>query len=381
MSNKLSPLALAMFKEKYQPVALAHQKEHKQLTIEELLDLYGNVQRQKGKSEKAIRESQFCIELFQEITRAKYADEVDYLCALNFCSALNVYPKNKKLIPELANKEGYEAIHLGFELRKETLSPARCLKIVQNVSSFMKFAMKMSQVEQNVFSGLMTKREVVSSKRYPFDDTHLYSIYQTKDYVEHSYLHPYYYWIPLLLRYSGARLNELCGLYDSNVIEIDNIPCIVINDALEGQRVKNNNSMRVIPVHSELIRLGFLEFVESKSGGRLFPELRMVDGYYSHNASKWFARRRAKLKLGKGLDCYSFRHRLITELRENDISFPTIMSIAGHLTGTEEKRLGDWYKSPTNQAYSHSLHPSVTRPVIESIDSSHTLHIRPYYER
>ena len=381
MNDNVNPLALAMFQSKYQPVALAHQKELKRLTITELLEQFESIQRNKGKSEKAIREFRFCIELLQELTGAKYADEIDYLCALNFCSALDVYPKNRKLIPELANKEGYEAIHLGFELGKETLSPARCLKIVQSISSFMMFAIKMSQVKQNVFSGLMTKREVVSGKRYQFDDTHLCSIYQMKDYVEHNYLHPYYYWIPLLLRYSGARLNELCGLYDSNVIEIDNIPCIVINDELEGQRVKNNNSMRVIPVHSELIRLGFLEFVESKSGGRLFPELRMVDGYYSHNASKWFARRRAKLKLGKGLDCYSFRHRLITELRENDISFPTIMSIAGHITSGEEKRLGDWYKSPTNQAYSHPLHPSVTHPVIESIDSSHTQHIRPYYER
>lgn len=381
MSKKLTPLALAMFQSQYQPVKLAHQKKFKRLTIDELWERYERVQREKGKSKKAIQESRFFVELLQELTEAHYLDEIDYECALNYKRALSVFPKNRKVIRELANTTGYSAIYRAHELGLDVISKSRSLKILQGNSSFANFAVNMDQIPRNVFSGLMTKREVVNGKRYQFDDTHLRSIYHMNDYLKHSYLHPYYYWIPLLLRYLGARLNELCGLYESNIIRIDNIPCVVINDDIEGQRIKNNNSMRVIPVHSELIRLGFLEFVESKSGGRLFPELRMVDGYYSHNASKWFARRRAKLKLGKGLDCYSFRHRFITELRENDISFPTIMSTAGHLTSAEEKRLGDWYKSPTNQAYSHPLPPSVTRPVIELIDSSHTQHIRPYFAR
>lgn len=381
MTKNVNALSLEMFKSKYQPIPLAHNKILKRLTIDELWERFECIKREEGKCEKAIQESRFFISLLKELTGANYPDEIDYDCALNFKRSISVYPKNRRRIPELADKEGFYAIHLGFKLGKETLSTARCLKIIQTTSSFMQFAVKMSQVTQNVFSGLMTKREVVSNKRYLFDDNQLHSIYSINEYLKHSYRHPYYYWIPLLLRYSGARLNELCGLHATNIVHIDSIPCIVINDAIKGQRIKNSNSVRVIPVHSELIRLGFLDFVDLSCEGRLFPELPLVNGYYSHNASKWFARRRAQLELGKGLDCYSFRHRFITELRQNDISFPTIMSIVGHVTSTEEKRLGDWYKSPTHQAYSHSLHPSVTQPVIESINSSHTKHIRPYYER
>ncbi|ALR93425.1 MULTISPECIES: site-specific integrase [Vibrio] len=371
----------AIFKAMYKPLESDNETASKQLTIDELKQELKRLQMEKGISDKSIEEFQFSTSLLQEITGVKYLRELSYKIALNYKRALSVYPKNRKRTPELADVEGYNAIYLAHELGKETLSPARCLKVLQNNSSLMEFGIKMEQISMNPFRGLMTKREVTSTRRKQFSDSHLNSIYHMDDYLNHSYLHPYYFWIPLLLRYLGARLNELCGLHASNIIQIDNIPSVVINDDIKGQRVKNNNSMRVIPLHSELIRLGFLEFVESKSGGRLFPELPLVKDYYSHNASKWFARRRTKLKLGKGLDCYSFRHRLITELRENDISFPTIMSIAGHITSSEEKRLGDWYKSPTNQAYSHPLHPSVTLPVIESIDSSHTQHIRPYYER
>lgn len=380
MAKTKSPLSSAIFRAMYKP--LENEIETAlQLTIDELKEEFKRLQIERGISDKSIQEFQFSTSLLQELTGAKYLRELSYKIVLNYKRTVLVYPKNRKRTPELADVEGYDAIYLAHELGKETLSPARCLKILQNNSSLVEFGIKMEQTSINPFRGLMTKREVMSTRRKLFNDAHLHSIFHMDDYMNHSYLHPYYYWIPLLLRYLGARLNELCGLHASNIIQIDNTPSVVINDEIEGQRVKNNNSMRVIPLHPELIRLGFLEFVESKSGGRLFPELPLFNGYYSHNASKWFARRRAQLNLGKGLDCYSFRHRLITELRENDISFPTIMSIAGHVTSVEEKRLGDWYKSPTNQAYSHPLHPSVTRSVIESIDSSHTQHIRPYFAR
>lgn len=52
MNNNVNPLALAMFQSKYQPVALAHQKELKRLTITELLEQFESIQRNKGKSEK-----------------------------------------------------------------------------------------------------------------------------------------------------------------------------------------------------------------------------------------------------------------------------------------------------------------------------------------
>ena len=58
--------------------------------------------------------------------------------------------------------------------------------------------------------------------------------------------------------------------------------------------LKNRSSQRDVPLHPELIRCGFLEYVENrrkKPGDRLFPELdRGSDGKWSSAYSKWMGR-------------------------------------------------------------------------------------------
>ncbi|WND02730.1 hypothetical protein QGN29_14355 [Temperatibacter marinus] len=83
------------------------------------------------------------------------------------------------------------------------------------------------------------------------------------------------YWVPLLLWYSGMRPSEACGLMTSDFLETSGTLCVVIRSNLMGN-IKKKTSLRVIPVHPELVRLGFKEFVlATHMAGRraLFPEL------------------------------------------------------------------------------------------------------------
>jgi integrase len=80
------------------------------------------------------------------------------------------------------------------------------------------------------------------------------------------------FWIPLMLLLSGARSSEIVGLGSEEVFIDCATPHFVL-DFTEVRRLKNAPSRRLVPIHSYLIKLGFLDFVaeRKKGGGRLFP--------------------------------------------------------------------------------------------------------------
>lgn len=83
------------------------------------------------------------------------------------------------------------------------------------------------------------------------------------------------YWVCLLIVYSGARLGEICGLQVTDVKQLHGIWYFELRHNTY-RRLKTPAAVRDIPLHSELIRLGFLQFIdELKSAGqtKLFPEL------------------------------------------------------------------------------------------------------------
>src|SRR6266567_2977140 len=88
------------------------------------------------------------------------------------------------------------------------------------------------------------------------------------------------FWLPLLALFTGARRSELAALAAENVdTQSYNVPVITITeDKKHRKRVKTRTSLRTIPLRSELLQLGFLEFAREvqERGGRqawLFPEI------------------------------------------------------------------------------------------------------------
>lgn len=69
------------------------------------------------------------------------------------------------------------------------------------------------------------------------------------------------YWVPLIGLYTGARIGELCQLRVED-IERDNTGAFIkISEEAPGATVKTEAGLRSVPVHSELVRLGFLDYV------------------------------------------------------------------------------------------------------------------------
>lgn len=159
----------------------------------------------------------------------------------------------------------------------------------------------------------------------------------------------YRYWIPRLAAYTGARVGELAQLYLDDFMIIDGHPCILIRANRPDQSIKTPSSERAIPIHSKLIAMGFLLFVErQRSLGhlRLFPELPKKEARgYSHVVSKWFCYFKKKLDWGERETLHGIRHAVATQLKRKEFSSDLVAGLLGHSHGSITfDRYGKEYK-------------------------------------
>ncbi len=151
------------------------------------------------------------------------------------------------------------------------------------------------------------------------------------------------YWLPLLGLFTGARQGELAPLTASDVTtdEASGISFITVSEDDErGTRLKTASSRRIVPLHPELIRLGFLGVVhgvrESHGGSALlFPLLKPGPrGGYAEAWSKWFGRYIRTLGIeNKSRVFHSFRHGFKDALRASGESEDINDALTGHSGG------------------------------------------------
>lgn len=151
------------------------------------------------------------------------------------------------------------------------------------------------------------------------------------------------YWLPLLALFTGARQGELAPLTADDVQkdERTGIHYIEIKEDRErGARLKTKkSSRRVVPVHPELLRLGFLDIVADRRKDDLrapiFPLLEKGarDGF-ADNWSKWFGRYLTKIGISDtGPVFHSFRHNFKDALRSKGESEDINDALTGHAGG------------------------------------------------
>jgi integrase len=143
---------------------------------------------------------------------------------------------------------------------------------------------------------------------------------------------PAAYWIPLLALFTGARLSEICQLERDNVQTIDGVAIIKITDSGECQSVKSDAGHRVIPIHSKLLELGFLDYVESQSETTIWSKLPKREGRAGGFFSQYFSELRKRLEIPSDIVFHSFRHTFRSALAEKGKSEIVIDRLLGHET-------------------------------------------------
>ena len=141
------------------------------------------------------------------------------------------------------------------------------------------------------------------------------------------------YWIPLIACYTGARLTEIAQLWTDDVATEPGKETFEFRaDAQRDQKLKNSGSWRAVPMHPELIRLGFCDYVQSLPKGSLFPHLpKEGKNGAGGQFGKWFGTfKSAKGFTSPAKSFHSFRHLIATELRLAGATDAQADAITGH---------------------------------------------------
>ena len=279
-----------------------------------------------------------------EILGDKPIESIDKHTARSYKEVLLQLPPNYK---KKAEYQGLGVDEIVALKPSETLSTKSINIRIQGVSALFKWAKNNGYCSSNPFEGLSIKNKTrAADRRDPFTDEELTQIFGTKGFVRPNPKRPNHYWIPLVALYTGARLEEIAQLHVEDIKELEGTWCLDINEEAD-KKVKSDASKRVIPLHDELLSLGFIGFVESqKSHGhdRLFPELRKGRDGYGHSFQKWFGREKTKAgfpKLTKSF--HSLRHTFIDRLRNLGVDEAKLAALAGHTNSSITSTYGQGY--------------------------------------
>lgn len=282
---------------------------------------------------------------------------------------LKYYPSNLKKHKEFKGLSGKQAMELNQRIGKPVLSSESIKYYIQKCSSFFEWAVQREYTDLNPFKGfkfISTRKS--SEAKHAYTQLDLKKIFSTDIHTQEHSAQQFSYWLPILASLTGARLNELCQLYKDNIFIHEGIWCIQITDGHEGQKIKNQNSRRIIPLHSKLIELGFIKHINSIEGPRVFPDLLLKRDGYGTSASKWFARFKTKLGFQKGHDFHSFRHTVANELKQAGIPQERAAALLGHSQ-----------QGITYDRYGKDISPKLLVETIETIPASHLNSVKKHY--
>ena len=301
-----------------------------------------------GDREKTLNQRKNVLELWQEVMGDEDIKALNKIKAREFKATLMCLPVNMK--QRFKGKTLKE-----IDLKSVQIESRISVKTINNkliwMSCFMNWAIQNGYYEaSNPFTGLSLKaNDDPSTRRASFSQDQLTQIFTSPIFTGCKSAKPHdrydtgpevikdgLYWVPLIALYSGARLQEICQLYTSDLKLQGNIWSFDINDDGDDKLLKTASSKRRTPIHPKLIELGLLDYHKQqmdKGAKRLFPDLPMGnDKTYSSVFSKRFNffLKRFGIKTDK-TSFHSFRHTFIDAMRNTEVHREVREALVGHL--------------------------------------------------
>ncbi|OYT95192.1 MAG: hypothetical protein CFE49_14120 [Pseudomonas sp. PGPPP3] len=351
------PIELPQAPDAVKPMAVQQEAQSASLTLLQMAEEHLKNQLREGLPIKTLDDKRAVATLCARIIGDLPVDQITRKHAHQFKeTALKLPPRMHQLPVQPLEKVIAEA--------KTTISLTTFNNYVKNLTTFFNYAVREGYCPRNPFDGLRVRqRRKASEERSVFTDDDLKLLFNKAVYAPAKTSKPHQYWLPLLGLYTGARLNELCQLYLDDIVTMNGVPCIHFQETRSDQKLKTESSERLVPIHSKLRELGFLEFVEAQRAlgqQRVFSELTCHKKHgYSAAPSKWFTRVREQLGFrddGVRKDFHSFRHTLADHLKQKGV----VESLVGGILGHQSAGI-------TFGRYGKDFRPEVLAPIVELV--------------
>lgn len=285
---------------------------------------------------------------FVEIVGDKAVTELNQGDVDRYISQIRHLPKNRRKIAQLKNLTATHAIELNQSHKFDVLSQRSLQKYTDRlVEPFNRFVQR-GYCRYNYVSttqGFKTKTRNPKEARDPFTTKDLKTIFESKAAVsmlsarKHLPSRP---WGLLLGLFTGARASEIFGLTLADIFHDESAPYISITERDGERRLKNEHSIRNIPIHPKLVDLGFLEYCElarkSQKGVEqpmLFPDISYSKAQgWARNTCRWY-NEKFLVKIGVKVDdkkvFHSFRHTVSDVFRKSDsVNRHKVSAYIGH---------------------------------------------------
>ena len=299
-----------------------------------------------GKKIKEIESDKRIVEEFIEIVGDIDFSTITKTEVSHYIDVQTKLPPNRKKSPKYRDLTIKEVMGLNLS-QKEIQTPQNINKRITKLSVFGNWGVRQGLLITNPFSGMKFSVKKQPHTRQPFTAGELRIIFKPETYLKWTihFSHPYrkdrvsnhlpYYWVFLLGIFSGMRTNEMCQLRLIDIKKQKNIWFIFVEDT-EETKVKTENAIRKVPLHPQLIDLGFIDYMTAQKKskrGRLFWELSEDrDGFASHVSRHYNQRFLPAVGVWKKYTkvLYCTRHTFINKLYSEMVDENVIKVLIGH---------------------------------------------------
>ncbi|WP_420002902.1 DUF6538 domain-containing protein [Arenibacterium sp. LLYu02] len=302
---------------------------------------------------------------------------IDKIAVRDWKALLIKYPVRATEVTDFQGLEIRQIVAKNEKLKREVLSDRSVNRYLSSLSAYCHWLVSNGYIIANPVSGMTLPKEK-RAKTITFTPDQLNALFSSPLFTgaqsdkENRWskiakpgpikIRNHLYWVPLIMLFSGARNGEIGQLATSDVRQLHDKWIFHITEDGEqteqGKSVKTAGSARVLPIHPELIELGFLDYhAERVAAGdkQLFPGVtRNARGQIMADFSREFGKylTRIGLKDGRGLSLYSFRHGVADALRRAGYLDNQFGFILGHTEASMTGRYGQMPQGMLDQRVS-----------------------------